>query len=197
MAGSCFTIAFCRARICMASARLMVTTAGNPSGMMATAIAMQFLKASPGDSPAFRCARQKAMAAITITRALTYRPNISSCTVRLVFMDSCSPTIEPILPISVQSPIDITTPFPWPLWTIVAEKARFLRSPRATLCSPGMMSENFPTGRLSPVSIASSTFRLLHSNMRRSAGTESPPLIKTISPGTRSACNKNQLQFVL
>ena len=50
----------------------------------------------------------------------------------------------------------------------------------------GSNSTSFATGSASPVRIASSHSRFMTPNMRRSAGTVSPVLIETMSPGTTS-----------
>mmetsp|Transcript_35647 Transcript_35647/g.111512 ORF Transcript_35647/g.111512 Transcript_35647/m.111512 type:complete len:434 (-) Transcript_35647:809-2110(-) len=77
-AGSCLTMAFWFARSCMASAREMVTTAGRPSGMMATAMETADWNAVPTLSSAMTLARVNVTAAITNTNNETHRPKISS-----------------------------------------------------------------------------------------------------------------------
>mmetsp|Transcript_24239 Transcript_24239/g.58093 ORF Transcript_24239/g.58093 Transcript_24239/m.58093 type:complete len:400 (+) Transcript_24239:474-1673(+) len=184
-AGSCLMMALRRARVCMASASEMVTTAGRPSGMMATAMETALLKALPTSSLPTPTASQemtKVMLPMMATKKEIQRPKISSWTIRFVFMPSTPPTMDEILPISARSPVPMTIPLPWPCMTMVAEKARFFLSPRAA--PPSTTSVCLLMGLLSPVSIASRIARLATSIMRRSAGTRSPDWIKTMSPGT-------------
>ncbi len=60
-----------------------------------------------------------------------------------------------------------------------------VRSPNGT-SSPGTGSVDLPTGRLSPVSAASSISRVAARQTRPSAGTRLPASTSTTSPGTSS-----------
>mmetsp|Transcript_4175 Transcript_4175/g.10634 ORF Transcript_4175/g.10634 Transcript_4175/m.10634 type:complete len:354 (-) Transcript_4175:41-1102(-) len=189
-AGSWRMMALRRASVCMASASEMVTTAGRPSGMMATAMDTALLKALPRSSwptPTPSKEMMKVIEPTMSTKKEIQRPKISSCTIRLVFMPSTPPTMEEILPISARSPVPMTMPVPWPCMTIVAEKARFFLSPSAA--PPSTLSVCLLMGLLSPVSIASRMARLATLIIRRSAGTRSPDWIKTMSPGTTVAAS--------
>mmetsp|Transcript_37586 Transcript_37586/g.77191 ORF Transcript_37586/g.77191 Transcript_37586/m.77191 type:complete len:253 (-) Transcript_37586:319-1077(-) len=184
MAGSCLMMALLRAMSCMARASEMVTTAGRPSGMMATAMETADLKASPTVWSCAKCASMKAAKAMMKTKTEIQRPKISSCTIKLVFIVSTVPTMVLMRPISAKSPVPITIPFPSPSMTMVAEKAKSLRSPSAASPATGVMF--LLMGLLSPVSIASRHERRATSNKRTSAGTWSPALSATTSPGTSS-----------
>mmetsp|Transcript_7176 Transcript_7176/g.16691 ORF Transcript_7176/g.16691 Transcript_7176/m.16691 type:complete len:418 (+) Transcript_7176:1677-2930(+) len=182
-AGSCRMIALLLASICIASASEIVTTAGSPSGMMATAMATVDLKASPSSKSCTRYATQNVITAMMSTKTEIHRPNISSCTMRFVFCESTLETMAEIFPISARSPVPHTTPLPCPVMTMVAEKAMFLRSPSAD-CGRHT-SVCFEIGFDSPVSIASRIPQLpVTSIMRRSAGQRSPDWMKHTSPGT-------------
>mmetsp|Transcript_22832 Transcript_22832/g.54592 ORF Transcript_22832/g.54592 Transcript_22832/m.54592 type:complete len:418 (+) Transcript_22832:1675-2928(+) len=182
-AGSCRMIALLFASICIASASEIVTTAGRPSGMIATAMATVDLKASPTVKSWMRYATQKEIAAMISTNNAIHLPNISSWTIRFVFCESTLETIAEILPISARSPVPHTTPLPCPVITIVAENAMFFRSPRAD-CGK-QTSVILVMGFDSPVSIASRIPQLpVTSIMRRSAGQRSPAWMKHTSPGT-------------
>mmetsp|Transcript_14213 Transcript_14213/g.28303 ORF Transcript_14213/g.28303 Transcript_14213/m.28303 type:complete len:262 (+) Transcript_14213:601-1386(+) len=185
MAGSLRMMALLLAISCIARASEIVTTAGRPSGMMATAMETADLNAVPRSSSASRCAMSRVATAITATKTLTKRPKISSWIIRLVFVSSSFDTMPLMRPISAKSPVPITMPVPSPSVTLVAEKAKFLRSPRPDSKATGSVC--LATGMLSPVSIASSVWRRDTSIMRTSAGTWSPFLILTMSPGTISA----------
>ena len=84
----------------------------------------------------------------------------------------------------------MTTACPRPYTTVDPIYAIFLRSPReisSDLPSGSSVSDVLLTGTDSPVSAASSIFRLAHSIIRISAGTASPASRITISPGTISS----------
>lgn len=92
-----------------------------------------------------------------------------------------------ILPISVSSPVRMTIPCALPLTTMEEEYARFSLSPTEVYSSLlYMIWSSLATGRDSPVSKASSVSKLWQLNSLKSAGTVSPTLTMTISPGTTS-----------
>ena len=92
-----------------------------------------------------------------------------------------------ILPISVSIPVPVTTTTPRPYTTVLPIYTIFFLSPKGTSLafSVDIASEILLTGTDSPVSAASSTFKLALSKIRASAGTESPASNSTISPTTR------------
>ncbi|MBN9172304.1 MAG: hypothetical protein J0I50_10480, partial [Microbacterium sp.] len=81
--------------------------------------------------------------------------------------------------------VPVTIPRPCPAETIVPENAIEARSPTPAPAATGAMS--FDAGTDSPVSAASSIRSWKDSIRRMSAGTLSPGIRRTTSPGTRSA----------
>jgi hypothetical protein len=90
-----------------------------------------------------------------------------------------------IRPISVASPVAVTTNAAVPRVTCVFWNTRFVRSPRAVSPS-GSRTRSLATGALSPVSAASCTSSDADETIRPSAGTTSPASSSTTSPGTSS-----------
>ena len=107
-------------------------------------------------------------------------PNLAVCLSKGVVISSTSDIISLILPISVSFPIAITTPMPVPALTVVLEKAILILSPN--MVSRGKAPTFFSEGTDSPVKGDSSIFKLSTLNKRKSAGTLSPGLNKTMSP---------------
>mmetsp|Transcript_41040 Transcript_41040/g.122536 ORF Transcript_41040/g.122536 Transcript_41040/m.122536 type:complete len:344 (+) Transcript_41040:1160-2191(+) len=163
----------------------IVTSAGRPLGIIATAIATADLNASSAGSSACRKASRKAETAMVSTTTTSRRPRISICFTRFVLATLVSDTRRLILPISASSPVATTTPMPWPADTVVALKSMHLRSPRPDASWTALRFLEIGTD--SPVSIASSTCRLVTSITRMSAGMRSPDLTMTMSPGTSSS----------
>mmetsp|Transcript_32160 Transcript_32160/g.90044 ORF Transcript_32160/g.90044 Transcript_32160/m.90044 type:complete len:242 (-) Transcript_32160:233-958(-) len=161
----------------------MVTTAGSPSGMMATAVAIAFLKAfCHGNLKGpFHPRKNAAIATITTHTPMTI-PMMWSCRWRLVSTFSVELTSLLMRPISARSPVSHTTARASPTDTRVPLNPMHLRSPRPARSSTG--SVIFVMASDSPVRMASSTWILFTSTMRTSAGTRSPDLSVTISPGT-------------
>mmetsp|Transcript_25537 Transcript_25537/g.72294 ORF Transcript_25537/g.72294 Transcript_25537/m.72294 type:complete len:297 (+) Transcript_25537:373-1263(+) len=126
--------------------------------------------------------------AVKMTKTAIQRETMSICTSTLVFFFSTLETRLLIWPISVSSPLRMTMPRPWPCEMRVAEKQRFLRSPRGTLAgfSASMTVVIFSTGSDSPVRAASCEARLETLKRRRSAGMRSPVASSTMSPTTSS-----------
>ena len=91
-------------------------------------------------------------------------------------------------PISVSMPVAVTISSPRPRVTAVFMYAMQVRSPSGT-SSPGTGSVDLPTGRLSPVSAASSISRVAATQTRPSAGTRLPASTSTTSPGTSSSAS--------
>ncbi|SKZ59983.1 Uncharacterised protein [Mycobacteroides abscessus subsp. abscessus] len=110
-------------------------------------------------------------------------PNFSRRWVSGVSTCSMSEIIDWIRPISVDGPVAVTTPTPVPAETMVDEYAIDCRSPMPASTSTARVS--LLAGTDSPVSADSSIRRFVASSSRMSAGTRSPDLIDTTSPGTR------------
>ena len=112
-------------------------------------------------------------------------PNESSCFVSGVARLPASPTRAWMRPISVRAPVAVTMPRPCPAETIVPENAIEARSPTPAPASTASVC--FDEGTDSPVSAASSIRSCEASTSRTSAGTLSPGMRRTRSPGTSSA----------
>ena len=93
--------------------------------------------------------------------------------------------IRAIMPISVCSAVDVTTPFARPRVTSVPLNTILTRSAIGAFTSM-ISSARFTTAALSPVSADSSTCRFTHSISCASAGTKLPASRKITSPGTTS-----------
>ena len=89
------------------------------------------------------------------------------------------------LPNSVFFAVKMTNTFAVPLTTCVPIQTVFVRC--ASAVSTGNTSTDFSTGKVSPVSMASSTNISFDSSIKQSPGTISPAFSKTISPGTISS----------
>ena len=96
---------------------------------------------------------------------------------------TCS--IPEMWPTSVFIPVAVTTSCPEPRVTFVFMKAMSTRSPSGA--SAATASTLLDTGRLSPVSAASSISRVAAAMIRPSAVTRSPASKATTSPGTSSS----------
>ena len=184
-AGSFFTMAPRAASRCTPRASTMVTMAGRPSGMAATArdtavrnISSKFFPwMSPMPNMMAQADRQRK------DRDLEISP-IFRCSG--VSPSLCSSSSPAICPIWVSIPVATTRAVHRPAVTRVPDRSRFTRSPRGV--SSGRASRaSFSTGTDSPVMALSSVWRRLHSSTRASAGTRSPASSKMTSPGTRAA----------
>ena len=165
-------------------ARLIVTIAGRPSGIAATARLTAVRKSSsvfPGSS---RNPTTKTSALIPRIITPSCFPRRASWRWRGVSVFSTCWTIPAIFPSWVFIPVAMTTPFPRPASTRVPMYAMFRRSARNVLGGSGAMP--FDTAMDSPVREASFRRRLAASINRRSAGTLSPAPSRTTSPGTSS-----------
>ncbi len=109
-----FRISALRAIIsCMPKARVMVTTAGNPSGTAAIARLTAMMNISRGGVPV-SMPSTKTAAQITRVTHPRVRPNLSSRFCRGVLSSSTSWSMVAIWPISVAIPVFTTTPTPLP-----------------------------------------------------------------------------------
>ncbi len=173
---------FCLTIFFAPRARDIVTTAGNASGIAATArlTAVRNIKrgASPLKSPVV-----KTIAHITITVIPSLCPNFDSLFCRGVRTSSSSCSKEAIFPSSVFIPVETTMPVPRPYDTVVPLKAMFTLSPSGINFSSSVHML-FSTGTDSPVSAASSIFNFAASVSLISAGIILPASSMTMSPGT-------------
>ncbi len=172
----------------------MVTTAASPSGMAATARLTATIKVSRMLSPVmFGALRSrstpKITAQMTMTSTLRMRLSWLSFFCSGVSSSRAFASASAILPISVFMPVPTTTARPRPYTTVLPIYAMLRRSPSGTSCpsSAASASTCLFTDTDSPVSAASSTFRLAHSVRRTSAGIASPASSTTTSPGTSSS----------
>ena len=119
--------------------------------------------------------------------AITFdRP--SSCFCSGVLSVSVPASISAMWPISVPIPVEVTIISPRPRVTDVFMYAMPMRSPSGT-SAPGTGCGDLLTGRLSPVSAASSISSVAATQTRPSAGTRLPASISTTSPGTRPSAS--------
>ena len=184
-AGSRLTMALRRAMRCTPRASTMVTMAGRPSGMAATAretAVMNMSKISlPWRSPTpnmtAQTHRQTKERVLEISAIFRWRG------VAAVSSSMRSPAMRPT---SVFMPVPVITAVHRPEVMTVAAMTMLLRSARGV--SGGRRSAGaLDTGADSPVMADSSAFRLAHSRTRASAGTRSPASSRMRSPGTSRA----------
>mmetsp|Transcript_26270 Transcript_26270/g.64858 ORF Transcript_26270/g.64858 Transcript_26270/m.64858 type:complete len:270 (+) Transcript_26270:1901-2710(+) len=205
-AGRCLISAFFLASLRVPSARHVVTTAGSPSGIAATASTIEILKKyiapfihtahvrsslPTREIPFFmnlgRLIAQHATHTTEMMR-VSRSPNLSSFSFSGESLSSVSVSALAIFPISVSEPVLITTPLHLPYTRSVPEK----RQLSFMLSSASMLSDShaasFGTPAASPVRAACSALTevLCKHVRRRSAGTLSPTFTSTISPGTSS-----------
>ena len=184
-AGNFFTTARFAAIFRTPMAKTIVTTAGSPSGMAATARLMAIMNISSGATFSMTPST-KITAQITMAPTPRIFPVLSSFTCKGVCAGSSSIIIPAILPTCVRMPVSTTTALACPAVTTLLEKTMFRRSPNGAL-GENFASASFSTGTDSPVREASSAFRLKLSSKRASAGTMSPRLSCNMSPGTSSS----------
>ena len=164
------------------SASVMVTSAGSPSGIAATAKPMVAEISSPAGMPCSTLPIATMTTAITAMISDSFLPKAPICLVSGVSKASISASMVVIRPISACAPVAVTTPTPCPAETSDDENSIDDRSP---MPAPAATAPTcLPDGTASPVSAASSTRRLLASSSRMSAGTFDPAETRTTSPGT-------------
>ena len=184
-AGSFRVMAFRFAICCTPIASVIVTSAGSPSGMAATAKPIVAEISSPNGIRWRNRPMSIMRTAMPRMTSVSTLPNCASCFVSGVCSDPASPTSVWMRPISVAAPVAVTMPRPCPAETIVPENAIDARSPTPASSATGPVC--FDDGTDSPVSAASSIRSWKLSMRRTSAGTLSPGARRTTSPGTRSA----------
>ena len=162
-------------------ARTMVTTAGRPSGMAATAREM----ATRSICRMLRCwttPRRKRAAQRTTATTLNIFPRSPKRLCRGVSSVGVSLIIPAILPSSVSMPVATTIPSALPFMASVDINAMFFHS--AIGIPWGSTVSVFRTGMDSPVRADSLVWKPCTLIRRISAGTWSPASILTRSPGT-------------
>ena len=162
-------------------ARVMVTTAGRPSGMAATARATAAVTICTSGCPR-KSPTTTATAARPRMPAVSTRPKPARLRVSGVVSGSALPMSPCTRPSSVSMPWATTTPRAPPRVTNVPDQAMFARSARSV--SSGSSSSALLAGSDSPVRVDSSTDSSSTWARRRSAGTRSPSASRTRSPGT-------------
>ena len=148
---------------------IIVTIAGSPSGIAATAKPTEVINISIGSiffkSPITNINRQIPKHAIPNdfpTSSNFFWIGVSGASFVII--------IFAILPTFVFIPISVTIASPCPLTTIVVENAIFTMSPKAVF-SFNMLLASFKTGTVSPVRLDSSIFKLELEINLQSAGT--------------------------
>ncbi len=183
-AGSLRIIALRRIILCTPIARAIVTIAGRPSGIAATARLTAEKNMSRNDSPRRIPIRPTSKQSTPHTST----SHFPSCVRRFcngVSPGSAAEIIPAILPNSVVVPVSVTITDARPLVTKVPANTRLRKSPSA--CFPWLITASFfTTGSDSPVSGDSSTSKELHLAMRASAQMRSPLSRSSKSPGTTS-----------
>ena len=169
--------------VCTHRARVIVTTAGNHSGIAETARLIEVRSISSHG----RCLN------VPTTNIIQQIINIiiPSCIHKVfnffwsgVALSSVFSTIFAIFPSSVCIQVSVTIPVTFPVVIVVPEKSMFVLSQSGTIHST--MSALLFTGTLSQVRIDSSAARTKLSMILISAHTLSPASSKMISPGTSS-----------
>ena len=184
-AGKCRMIARFAAMRRTPSAKTIVTTAGRPSGIAATARLMEIMNISSG-SAFWISPIKKITAHIPSTKNPMSLPVRRSRSFNGVSGVSSSPSIAAMRPISVCMPVAVTMPTPCPAEMPVPENSMFLRSAAPHVSSHTAFALLL-LGTDSPVSALSSACKCTLSKSRRSAGTTSPARIDTTSPGTSAS----------
>lgn len=163
------------------SASVMVTTAGNHSGIAETARLIEVNNIS-SQGKCLNIPTTKIIAQIIKIIIPSCIHNVLSFFWSGVVPSSVSCTMVAIFPSSVCIHVSVTTPVAFPVVIIVPEKSIFCLSPSGTVHS--MRSACLFTGTLSQVRIDSSDARIKLSMILISAHTLSPASRRTISPGT-------------
>ena len=148
---------------------IIVTIAGNPSGIAATANPTDVMNISIG-SMCFIIPIKNINTHIAKQTIPNDFPTCANFFCIGVSGVSSSIIILAICPTLVFIPVSVTTAFPCPFTTILAINAMFNMSPNGTsFCAT--ISAFFSTGSVSPVKLDSSIFKLWFSNNLQSAGT--------------------------
>ena len=183
-------MALCLAMLRIPIANVVTKIIGNPSGTIATNIAIATISWSLPvfqRSPPSRCVMINSIETIrTATmRAINPRnlPSDSNLCSSGVLGVSASAISLAMRPNSVFMPVEVTIPTARPVEIVVPMKSMFLRS--ANKVSGGRASECVFVGIDSPVNADSSTLHCHDSLILRSAGTFKPSSSFTMSPGTR------------
>ena len=178
------TMAFCLAMRAVPRARVMVRTAGRPSGMAETARLMLVMNTSWRVLSWTNQRTMNTQNVRTTEMVASWRPIFSILTRRGGSSTSMDWTMPAILPNSLDIPVSVTTATALPPVTTVPMNTQFFLSP--TPASALTRPRFLVTGRDSPVRAASSTWRFAASRSLLSAGTRLPASRRTMSPGTRS-----------
>ena len=155
--------------------------------MAATASATPVMKSVSNDSPRARPRRTTSTSATAAIAAMIL-DSASSCFCSGVLLVSVLASMSAMWPISVSMPVEVTISSPRPRVTAVFMYTMQVRSPSGT-SSPGTGAGDLPTGRLSPVSAASSISMVAARLTRPSAGIRLPASTSTMSPGTSSSAS--------
>ena len=164
---------------------IMVTTAGSPSGMAATAMATEVMN-ERSISPRASAEKIKITAATATTNAEIILPSLSKLRSRGVLLLVSPSNMSAIAPICVLRPTPVTTAVALPRTTKVEANSMLYVPPSGVfgvLITPSRLS----TAVDSPVSADSSAFKEEAAIMRQSAGTRSPSSRRIMSPGVSSA----------
>ena len=181
--GNFLTKAFLLIILCTPKAREIVTTAGKPSGIAATAKATDVIKISI-KSPPFKIPAKNTIIQIPMVAIPIHFPRLLSFFCNGVIFAGCSWINEAILPICVSIPVCVTIALPRPNVTSVPEKTMFFIS--AICIFSSKVVNILVTGVDSPVKDASCVCNLTISINLASAGTFEPSSNTITSPGTKS-----------
>src|SRR3990167_2814248 len=188
-AGILRTMTWAPAILRMPIARATEMATGSPSGIALTASATDIMKRSwipiPRNSPA-----PIRSATATPTAMAIMRANRSIRIIRGGCDSDRLPICSAILPISVATPVAVTTPRPRP--RVIVDPADIRACRRSIVPSSVGADAAFLTAIDSPVSRDSSHCRSALSPSWRSAGTRPPASSRTISPGTRSRASTSR-----
>ena len=184
-AGMPLIIAFSSAISLTPMDKIIVKTAGSPSGIIATINAILAENIKLQSIPYLKLVKKSKN---TINAKIPLKICLFNWCIFFtngVVWDWIDCNAWLIFPISVASPVSITTPRAEPVCTSVPEKAIFSWSPARASCA--IASTFFSTASDSPVKIDSSTVKSCTSIKRKSAGITSPAFKRTISPRTSSS----------
>ena len=185
------TIAFSFAILFMPSASRIVTTAGSPSGIAATAKLIAVMKSANGSPPCKR-PTAKIMAQIARKRMPRILPRRFKFSCRGVASVSILFRRSAIFPISVLDAVETTIPSPRPYVISVPLNTMLSRSPMPGTSSYRAIA-SLCTGTDSPVNADSFACKLADKTSLKSAGTTSPAISSTRSPGTSSAAGTSRI----
>src|SRR5664280_2240554 len=188
-AASRLTIAPWRASRVAPMARVNATTAGRPSGMVATARDTAVRNSSVNDWPR-SSPRTKTTSTTAPASAVSVRASWSIWRCSGVRSDLAPASNPAMAPIWVPVPVAVTTKTARPRVTMVFMKTMSMRS-ASGVPESATAAVSLATGSDSPVRVASCTSSAITCSSRPSAGTRSPASITTTSPGTRSAASSS------